>query len=218
MAIDHFSNRVSYTLDDFSGHTIECVCKAPLKPEPPKLDSPDASKAAAKAAEINDPMISPDGPKLKGIDVCSIVKIKGAISVFRDVRQIAMKRIHVISDTAAEVAEWKKRSAFMRDVLRVPWVVTEEQEKKCLRNAEREKWKEEERKKRKIKEGETAEERKVRKRREKAAKREKEKVRVEEEKKQMVVDERKEREVWLREQTLMRERRKRELERRRAAM
>ncbi len=115
-------------------------------------------------------MVSADGPKLKGIDVGSVVKIKGTIGVYRGIRQIAMKIIHIIPDTAAEVVEWRARTAFMRDVISTPWVVTGEEETKCLIDAEREKWGDEEKKKRRIKKGGTEEERAARKKRERRQK------------------------------------------------
>lgn len=224
VAINHFANRVCYTLDDFSGATIECICRAPPNPaqaDPNKPAPYGAAKSAkAKAPAVEDPMISPDGPVLKGIEVTNIVKIKGMINVFRDARQIAMKRITLLPDTDAELDEIVKRTGYMRDVLWEPWVLSEEMVGKCLRAAEREEWKVKERKKRGVKEGvresEGKEERRKRKKKERERRREKEAKEKEEEEKNKVVEESREREVWLREQTLARERRKRKVARRAA--
>ena len=158
-------------------------------------------------------MISPDGPKLKGINVGSVVKIKGIISVYRE-RQIAMKIIHVIPDTAAEVVEWRARNAFYKDVLSKPWVVTEEEETRCLKDAEREKWREEEKKKRKIKKDETEDERKLRKRRERRKKRDEEAKAAKEAEEENKKDERRKREQWERDERVKRERKRAEMSKR----
>lgn len=160
-----------------------------------------------------DDMVSPDGPKLKGIDVGSVVKIKGIISVYRG-RQIAMKIIHVIPDTAAEVVEWRARNAFSKDVLSKPWVVTEEEETKCLKSAEREKWREEDKKRRKIKKGETEDERKLRKKRERREKRDKEAKAAKEAEEENKKDEKRKREQWERDQRVRRERKRAEMSKR----
>lgn len=160
-----------------------------------------------------DDMISPDGPKLKGIDVGSVVKIKGIISIYRE-RQIAMKIVHVIPDTAAEVVEWGARNAFYKDVLSKPWVVTEEEEKKCLEHAEREMWRGEEKKKRKIKKGETEDERKLRKKRERREKRDKEAKAAKEAEDESKKDEKRKREQWERDERAKRERKRAEMSKR----
>lgn len=228
VAIDEFYNRVCYTLDDSSGRTIECVCLAPPKSDAlPKgnnhsgiswtdnrakpVPRTPADVSAEQSAIVN--MISPDGPKLKGFDVGSVVKIKGTISEFRDVRQVAMKIIHIIPDTEAEVVEWRARNAFYRDVLGKPWVVTEEQEKKCLRDVEREKWREEEKKKRKIKKGESEEDRVLRKKKERREKRERAAKVAKEAEDEKKKDEERTRVQWERDQRSNRERKRAEMSR-----
>ena len=160
-----------------------------------------------------DDMISPDGPRLKGFDVGSVVKIKGTISEFRDIRQISMKIVHIIPDTAAEMVEWRARDAFYRDVLWKPWVVTGEQEKKCLRDAQREKWREEEKRRLKIKKGETEEDRNLRKRKERRERREKEAKEVKEAEDGKKKDEERRRVQWERDQRSNRERKRAEMSR-----
>lgn len=231
VAVDEFYNRICYTVDDSSGSTIECVCLSPPKSDALPKDSTNsysggkfwndtrAKRDIKKNTETPidqraiDDMISPDGPKLRGIDVGSVVKIKGIISVFRDVRQIAMKIIHTIPDTAAEVVEWQARNAFYKDVLGKPWLVSEEQEKKCLKDAEREKWREEEKRKRRIRKDETEEERKVRKKRERREKREQEAKQAKELEEEKKKDERRRREQWERDERAKRDRKRAEVSR-----
>ena len=220
-----------YTLDDSSGSTIECVCLAPPKSNALPKESSNSyggakywndagSNAAVKAPageavdqKAIDDMISPDGPKLKGIDVGTVVKIKGIISVYRE-RQIAMKIVHVIPDTAAEVVEWRARNAFYKDVLGKPWIVTEEEEKKCLKDVEKEKWREEEKKTRKIKKSETEDERKLRKKRERREKRDNEAKAAKEAEEESKKDERRKREQWERDERARRERKRAEMSKR----
>lgn len=207
------------------------MCLAPLKSDALTKESNNShgggkywndarSNAAVKAPakvpadqQATGEMISPDGPKLKGIDVGSVVKIKGIISVYRE-RQIAMKIIHVLRDTAAEVAEWRSRNAFYEAVLAKPWVVTQEEETKCLKNAEREKWREDEREKRKIKKGETEDERKLRKKRERRGKRDKEAMEAKEAEEESKKDEKRKREQWERDEHVKRGRKRAEMSKR----
>ncbi|KAL5353689.1 hypothetical protein ACLOAV_001729 [Pseudogymnoascus australis] len=101
VAMDEFYNRICITIDDGSGATIEATY---------------------------DPMVSPDGPKLRGVDVGAVVKVKGGIKEFRGVRQVAMKAVAVLGDTRAEVGAWREG----------------EEERRCREEAEGEKWRVEE--------------------------------------------------------------------------
>lgn len=152
--MDEFSNRVCFTIDDGSGATIEATCLAPPRPDVP-LDGTESGTAAAAGAALvisrapDDQMVSPDGPKLKGVDVGAVVKVKGGISVFRGVRQVAMKAVAILGDTNAEVNAWREGVRFRKEVLKNPWVVTKEEEQRCREEAEGEKWRVEEEERRK---------------------------------------------------------------------
>jgi hypothetical protein len=148
VAMDEFYNRVCITIDDGSGATIEATCLAPPRPE---AVATVAAIAVSTERPADDAMVSPDGPKLRGVDIGKVVKVKGGIREFRGVRQVAMKAIAIMRDTEAEVAAWREGVKFREEVLRVPWVVTGEEEKRCREEAEGERWRveEEERRKRK---------------------------------------------------------------------
>ncbi|KFZ14102.1 hypothetical protein V502_06255 [Pseudogymnoascus sp. VKM F-4520 (FW-2644)] len=158
VAMDEFYNRVCITIDDGSGATIEATCLAPPRPE---ATATVAAIAVPTERTADDAMVSPDGPKLRAVDVGKVVKVKGGIREFRGVRQVAMKAIAVLGDTRAEVGAWREGVRFREEVLRVPWVVTGEEERRCREEAEGEKWRVEEEERRK-------------RRRERRAKREKE--------------------------------------------
>lgn len=86
---------------------------------------------------------------LTGFDVGSIVKAKGGISTFRGVKQITLERLTPIRSTTEEVRTWMENSAFRRDVLDRPWVVSAEDQRRLKKEAEgqedkesrRERWK-----------------------------------------------------------------------------
>ena len=70
------------------------------------------------------------------LDVGTVVKIKGQITSFRDVKQIDVVKVEVLRGTAAEVKCWDEVLSFRRDIISKPWVVTAEQEEKCRRDRE----------------------------------------------------------------------------------
>ncbi|OBT67740.1 hypothetical protein VE03_03541 [Pseudogymnoascus sp. 23342-1-I1] len=146
VAMDEFYNRVCITIDDGSGATIEATCLAPPRPE---ATATVAAIAIPTERPADDAMVSPDGPKLRGVDIGAVVKVKGGIKEFRGVRQVAMKAIAVLGDTRAEVGAWREGVKFREEVLRAPWVVTGEEEKRCRDEAEGEKWRVEEEERRK---------------------------------------------------------------------
>lgn len=144
--MDEFCGRICITIDDGSGATIEAMCLAPPRPE---ATATVAAIAVPTERAADDAMVSPDGPKLRGVDIGKVVKVKGGIREFRGVRQVGMKAIAVLGDTRAEVAAWREGVRFREEVLRVPWVVTAEEERRCREEAEGEKWRVEEEERRK---------------------------------------------------------------------
>lgn len=142
VAVDEFSGRIVLTIDDSSGINIEATCVAPPKPEAPPLDPVERAKyIAEKRAAPTKPeeLISPDGPNLTNIDVGSVVKIKGGITIFREQKQVMLKSIVILGDTNAEVKCWNEVAVFHREVLSKPWIVTSEEEASCRREADAEK-------------------------------------------------------------------------------
>jgi hypothetical protein len=124
VAVDHYAPRVVFTLDDSSGLNIEVICKAP------PLWSPYLDPTNITADASKDYYVSPDGPKLNGIDVGSVVKVKGGLSMWNNAMQIVLKSI-VRIDTNEEAKCWNDVSRFKRDVLQLPWVVDPNDEEQC---------------------------------------------------------------------------------------
>jgi hypothetical protein len=142
--MDERANRTILTIDDGSGVTVEACCRAPPRPEglpsgqPTNLGTTPA--AVAHPANPSNPhgntQISPDGPDLTHIAIGSIVRINGGIDTFRAANQVAMSRVTLVRDTAAELAFWRKREDFYAHVLSKPWVVDPGDEERCRRRAD----------------------------------------------------------------------------------
>jgi len=162
VAVDDFSTRRIYTVDDSSGMCIECTAPAPpptrlllekptnfLTGQPLLPPAVPVVKPALKDKEEPPSTAKPSVPEL--LDVGTVVKIKGKPSVFREMNQISIIKAEVIKGTETEVRCWDEVMAWSSGVLREPWEVSEEQEEKCRRKAlrKRKRESEEDRKKRK---------------------------------------------------------------------
>lgn len=148
VAFDDHDRFWLFTVDDSSGATIDVTCRKPNKAkEQDEHRSIQQNKngvlahaGTAKASNNND-----DGPLqetsacvevLSRIDVGSVVKVKGTISVFRSVRQIALERLEIVPDTNAEVRFWIQRTQLLTDVLSKPWTLSTRRQKQLLKEAE----------------------------------------------------------------------------------
>lgn len=82
--------------------------------------------------------VSPTGNaiSLDGVDVGSIVKVKGGIGEFRGTRQLCLERIARVESTDAEVRAWEEMVRFRMEVLAVPWVVPEGERRRLLEMGE----------------------------------------------------------------------------------
>lgn len=105
VAIDNFSGRRVFTIDDSSGACIEAA-------------TPYNEKAAS--APLGLPGTT--GPHAD-IDVGAVVDVKGALATFRDELQVRIERVTRVPSTGDEVALWEKRARFGREVLARPWVL-----------------------------------------------------------------------------------------------
>ena len=81
------------------------------------------------------------------VDIGVVVKVKGKVGKDWGQKRIEIIQIEVIRSTDHEVRCWNEVLAFRKDILRNPWVVSEEEEEQCRKLATREKqWKGAERK------------------------------------------------------------------------
>jgi hypothetical protein len=163
VAVDNFSGRMVYTLDDSSGICIECTCPAPSEQQPatnPNIPNHLNQNSAVANAFLNpapivvknqtkeavEPLPAPSvtTPLVPwdDVDVGVVVKVKGRIGKDWGQKSIEVIKIEIIRSTDQEVRCWNEVLAFKEDILREPWVVSEEEEKQCRKRAMREKqWK-----------------------------------------------------------------------------
>ncbi|PHH88428.1 hypothetical protein CDD83_7540 [Cordyceps sp. RAO-2017] len=129
VAVDDFAGRRVYTVDDSSGACIEAT-------HPVAARAGGAREADADGrARTAQPAAAPAAPE--AVDVGDVVDIKGALSTFRDEKQIEMTKLARLTCTAQEVAMWDKRTRFRRDVLDKPWLLDDRDIRRCRREAER---------------------------------------------------------------------------------
>ncbi len=144
---EYFDKFWLFTIDDSSGSTIDVTCRKPPQEVKARVDGQDPTVA---------PDVKPNKDKVEGLDdgnneedarnammahldIGRVVRVKGTIKTFRNVRQIQLERITLIPDTSAEMRFWDQRSQLLADVLSKPWTLSEEMQKKLHREAEGEK-------------------------------------------------------------------------------
>lgn len=151
VAVDEFTSRKVYTIDDSSGACIECTCPAPartptlpgipgplnqtsVQPQPVKI----AVKADTKQAQPSTPSVTAPLVPWDDLEVGVVVKIKGKPGQFREVKQVEIVKAEVLRGTQQEVKCWGEVLTFRKEVLNIPWVVKIEDEEKLRRKAARE--------------------------------------------------------------------------------
>lgn len=142
-----------FTIDDSSGATIDVTCRKPPKGQNPKdRDEDNIAGQDERSWQPAAPTLRTDKDKeglggsdngedtrntmISRIDLGTVVKVKGTISTFRNVRQIQLERLTLISDTSEEMRFWDQRSQLLADVLSEPWAMLPEKQKKLRREAE----------------------------------------------------------------------------------
>ena len=113
-------------LDDGSGATIECKVEVRKPKIEAKVDEQWPSNTFVDnlnvIADMGLAAVSVDGTD---VEVGTVVKAKGTVESFRDVRQLKLERIFVVKDTNAEVKAWKEATAWKAEKFAKPWVLTE---------------------------------------------------------------------------------------------
>ncbi|KAL7817663.1 hypothetical protein V8C44DRAFT_355788 [Trichoderma aethiopicum] len=133
VAIEQYSQRRIYAIDDSSGMNILAVVTYPA-PAKPKNESTAGGRPTNNDAHTTDAQV-PD--PYADVDVGMVVDVKGGVSSFRNERQINVVKMVLVKGTAQEVVLWEKRTKFRREVLDVPWVLREKDVRRCRREAER---------------------------------------------------------------------------------
>ena len=138
VAFDILPSRFVFVLDDSSGETIEVTCERPKSSQQLAVD--DGTYMRHASADFRDiPMdgLTCSGKRvdLAGIDVGSVVKIKGLIGAFRTERQLSLERIWALHNTNEEVAAWVENGSFISKILNKPWIVSAREIKAAQRKA-----------------------------------------------------------------------------------
>ena len=132
---EYFDKFWLFTLDDGSGATIDVQCRKPEKVK----ENGATQEVGARTRHRDEQGIEDDDPRVKvisSLDIGSVVKVKGTIGMFRDVRQISLERIIVVLDTNAEVQFWDQRTKLMVDVLSKPWNLSKEKQDRLKQEAD----------------------------------------------------------------------------------
>lgn len=120
------ASRRVYTVDDSSGACIEATLLVPA----------ETDKTGALGGKADTKTLQAQ-PSHRDLDVGAVVDVKGALSTFRDEKQIKVERMVCLRDTAQELALWEKRERFRRDVLDRPWVLGDRDIRRCRKEAEK---------------------------------------------------------------------------------
>lgn len=152
IAIDEFFARRILTIDDSSGMCIECTCPAAstdaasdhthlnqastsnlvtLTAEEPKVVRP--------AAQQTSPTVEMPLVPWLDVEVGRVVKVKGKPGTFREMKQVEIIKVEMLRATEQEVRCWNEVLAFRKQILSTPWVISQEEEKKCRKRASKEK-------------------------------------------------------------------------------
>ncbi|MCJ1397849.1 hypothetical protein MMC11_001045 [Xylographa trunciseda] len=131
VAFDVSDYRFTFCLDDSSGQTVEVTCpRDRTGARPPTKSTPSAatSKTPAPSADLKGRTLSGISIDLAGIDVGSVVKVKGGVGAFRGEPQVELERITPIHTTTAEAAAWREAMLFHSTILSAPWSLTPDEQ------------------------------------------------------------------------------------------
>lgn len=150
VAVEDFSMRRLYTIDDSSGACIQAIVLGT------HVTASSSSQSAEKDTspqtdKPTDPSLQPHAPKTHpvassgvrvqflydDVDVGTVVYIKGCLTNFREDKQIRVEKLVQVRSTMEEVALWDKRNRFYAEVLARPWVLSAELVQQCRRQAEK---------------------------------------------------------------------------------
>ena len=121
------SNRyILITLDDSSGSCIEVKTRFRDVKADDHAEYPSNTVVDNVDIHINLGLPSVQINK-EPIDIGTIIKVKGTIDSFRNIRQLKLERAWAVKDTNEEAKAWAETAEWRRDVLSNPWVLTKTQ-------------------------------------------------------------------------------------------
>jgi hypothetical protein len=103
VAIDEWETRTQFVVDDGSGEVIDVLT----------WNTPRFGDEENKEAR----------PRMEGVGVGAVVKVKGSVTEWRGRKQIALRKVETLRDTSEEIKCWREMEVWKREVLMVPWTV-----------------------------------------------------------------------------------------------
>jgi len=129
-------------VDDSSGVNIQCVINHPTE-KPANLNQARGISDADSLERTREALRTRGPPSLDpalfpaGVAIGMVIDIKGGIRIFRDQKQIEAQKIVILRSTGQEVDFWSKIIQLRSDILSKPWVLSEEEVRRCRRDAEK---------------------------------------------------------------------------------
>ncbi|KAG5984279.1 hypothetical protein E4U55_005437 [Claviceps digitariae] len=140
VAIEEFSGRRVFTLDDSSGRCIEAwvmfQSHAPGQPSPESRQASTDARSAVAAGKDGMLRDAISSPAYHEIDIGHVLDVKGSLCIFKGEMQVKIEKFAFVKSTAQEMLLWQKRSQFQRDVLNKPWVLEPRVIRRCRKEAE----------------------------------------------------------------------------------
>lgn len=134
VAFEIWPARVVFSLDDSSGATIDVTCTR-IQPAPQDLSAASVGLTTSRVGNNDDALLlkgktqTGNDVEFQGVDVGTVVKLKGTIGSWRSERQIQLERLWIVPSTAGELAAWNENAIFAAEVLSRPWVMDENRRK-----------------------------------------------------------------------------------------
>ncbi|KAI0483830.1 hypothetical protein F4859DRAFT_474270 [Xylaria cf. heliscus] len=150
VAVDEYYGRRVYTIDDSTGHCIECTVTTSTVTGDKKNhrdgdQGKDAEPQVARTKAATETRTTDD------IDVGMVLDVKGYLKLFRGQKQINVHKAIPVLSTNQEVLFWDKIRDFRRDVLSQPWVLKDREVRRCRKLQQVEAAELEKKRKRKVK-------------------------------------------------------------------
>ncbi|KAI0190315.1 hypothetical protein F4808DRAFT_453886 [Astrocystis sublimbata] len=130
VAVDEYYGRRVYTIDDSSGHCIECTLKTSTTAAETR-NHRSRGQGKESDAQITYAKAAPGTGANDDIDVGTVLDVKGYVKLFRDQKQIDIHKAIPVLSTNQEVLFWNKIRDFQRRVLSQPWVLRDKEIRRC---------------------------------------------------------------------------------------
>ncbi|KAI1387492.1 uncharacterized protein F4822DRAFT_284359 [Hypoxylon trugodes] len=123
LAIDEFYGHRVYTVDDSTGKCVECCLDIPKPVDSRTKNSESHENDAVEPPPVAEPQ--------NDIDIGMVAEFKGSTKIFRDQKQIHIRKMQRIRSTNQEVQFWNKIRDFRREVISQPWVLDRREVRRC---------------------------------------------------------------------------------------